>query len=241
MSNPPAIGFLAATLILAPATLAAADVHTVLDPEQRIITRNEFMFDLFNPTELVLTPYVPGGGPFSQSPNSMRISFRDLGGAPLGLITGNILPIAPPKPYATPSLLDATDPLLQEGTWLDSSRAWRDPWEAEDIVDPAHYSQAGSHGDFDLLSFESGATVLIGYATSDKSMFGYVQIERVTTYDWKLIGYRFDDSGAPLFMQNLIPAPGALALLGLALAAPRHSRRSRPTPVRHHELKEGSR
>lgn len=208
--------------------IAMSDVHTVLDPERRIITRNEFMFELFNPTELVLTPYVPGGGPFSQSPNSMRLAFNDLGGAPTGLVTGNILPFFPPTPFATPSLLGVANPLLQEGTWLDENRRWLDPvYEIDSgIVEPASYVQVGSQGDFDLLSFEDGDVVLIGYAKSDKSMFGYVQIERVTTYDWKLIGYRFDDSGAPLHMERFaVPGSGSLLALGAAgLLRPKRGR-----------------
>ncbi|MCW5769057.1 MAG: hypothetical protein KIT19_10260 [Phycisphaeraceae bacterium] len=198
---------------------AMSDVHTVLDPEQRIITRNEFMFDLFNPTELVLTPYVPGGGPFSQSPNSMRLGFEEFAGAPTATITGNILIPFPPTPFASPSLLGGIDALLQNGTWLDATRIWVDPDYDPDsgVIQPASLGQLGDQGDFDILSFTGSEMVYIGYARSDKSMFGYVQMQRVTTYDWKLIGYRFDDSGAPLFIEPLV-VPGSATLLAIGTA-----------------------
>ncbi|MBX3366716.1 MAG: hypothetical protein KF912_05310 [Phycisphaeraceae bacterium] len=198
---------------------AMSDVHTVLDPEQRIITRNEFMFDVFNPTELVLTPYVPGGGPFTQSENSLRFSFREFAGAPTALIQANILVPFPPTPFASPSLLGGVDALLQNGTWLDATRIWVDPDYDPDsgVVAPASLGQLGDQGDFDLRSFSGSQMAYVGYARSDKSMFGYVQIQRVTTYDWKLIGYRFDESGAPLLIEDLV-VPGSGSLLALAAA-----------------------
>lgn len=196
-----------------------SDVYTVLDPEQRIITRNEFMFDVFNPTELVLTPYVPGGGPLSQSQNSLRLSFRDLGGSPNGVIQANLLIPFPPTPFASPSLLGGVDALLQNGTWLDATRLWVDPdYDPESgVIEPASLVQVGSQGDFDLLSFNGNQMAYIGYAASNKSTFGYVQIQRVTTYDWKLIGYRYDDSGAPLFIEPLV-VPGSTSFLAIGTA-----------------------
>ena len=198
---------------------AMSDVHTVLDPEQRIITRNEFMFDVFNPTELVFTTYVPGGGPSTQSENSLRFSFREFAGAPTALIQANILIPFPPTPFASPSLLGGVDALLQNDTWLDANRIWVDPdYDPESgVVAPASLGQLGDQGDFDLRSFSDGQMAYVGYAKSDKSMFGYVQMQRVTTYDWKLIGYRFDDSGAPLFIEPLV-VPGAGSLLAVGAA-----------------------
>ena len=208
--------FAAAAAALLIAGTAMSDVHTVLDPEQRIITRNEFMFDVFNPTELVLTPYVPGGGPLTQSPNSLRLGFEEFAGAPMAVIQANLLVPFPPTPFASPSLLGGVDALLQNGTWLDADRIWVDPdYDPESgVVAPASLGQVGSQGDFDLLSFIDDQMAYIGYARSDKSMFGYVQMQRVTTYDWKLIGYRFDDSGAPLLIEDLV-VPGSSSLLTL--------------------------
>lgn len=207
---------------------AMSDVHTVLDPEQRIITNNDLVFDLFNPTELVVTAFTPPGGIGQERENTMRLGFRELGGAPSGLITGNQLPFFPPTPFATPSFLGVGNPLLQEGTWLDETRQWLDPvYEIDSgIVEPASYGQSGSQGDFDLVAFEDGDVVLIGYAKSDKTMFGYVQIERVSTYQWKLNGYRFDDSGAPLLMERFaVPGSGSLLALGAAgLIRPKRGR-----------------
>lgn len=64
----------------------------------------------------------------------------------------------------------------------------------------------------------------IGYASSNITSFGYMQIERVTDIDWKLIGYAFDPSGAPILVENLIPAPASLAALLLLAACPRRRR-----------------
>ncbi|MBX3361583.1 MAG: hypothetical protein KF705_09130 [Phycisphaeraceae bacterium] len=198
---------------------AMSDVHTVLDPEQRIITNNDLVFDLFNPTELVVTAFTPPGGIGQERENTMRLSFRELGGAPIGLITGNLLPLFPPTPFATPSLLGVGNPLLQEGTWLDVSRQWLDPvYEIDSgIVEPASYGQSGSQGDFDLLTFEDGDVVLIGYAKSDKSMFGYVQIGTgidVSMETERLPVRRFRCSAS--WSDSLCPGSGSLLALGAA-------------------------
>ena len=60
------------------------------------------------------------------------------------------------------------------------------------------------------------STAHIGLADADVTMFGSMQIGRVNLLDWKLVGYAYDPTGAPILVGNLVPAPGALALLGLA-------------------------
>lgn len=58
----------------------------------------------------------------------------------------------------------------------------------------------------------------IGYASSDASIFGYMQIVRVTDIDWRLVGYAFDPSGAAIDVKNLV-VPNGSTLLALGLGA----------------------
>jgi hypothetical protein len=212
----------------APAIAAASPIVVLNDGPDRdtIISRGEHYIHLFA-TETTIDPNIPGESP---APNTMRISFGYSFGQVRGTISGNSLPDWPPLPVQTPSLL-AQGGLKIEGLFVDAS--W---WFAEPQYDPTsggtNIAQL-SHGtssssDFNLNDFtQPGDMAYIGYATSDLSIFGYMQIERVTEVDWKLIGYAYDPSGGGILVQNLVPAPSALSLALLA-ALPR---RRRDTPL----------
>ncbi|MBX3362008.1 MAG: hypothetical protein KF912_08845 [Phycisphaeraceae bacterium] len=76
----------------------------------------------------------------------------------------------------------------------------------------------------DITTIPDGGSGYVGYATSDLTKFGYMQIQRLSLYEWRLVGYRYDNAGAPVLVENLIPAPATLAALAL-LALPRTRRR----------------
>lgn len=185
--------------------------------QDTIVSRGAFRIHLFA-NDITLDPWVPGLGP----DNSLRINFGYEFGAIRGTITGNALPDWPPLPVQTPALLSEGGLMLKD-EFIDASWGFAEP-----VYDPTsggtNVAQI-SHGtspfsDFNLNGFTSaGDMAYIGYASSDFSIFGYMQIERVTEVDWKLVGYAFDTSGDGILVQELVvPTPPALALLGAPLA-----------------------
>ncbi len=215
----------AACLLLTPLSMAArADLITVLAADQLIVNHNDVLIAGFTPT-LTTAPI----DEFLH--NSMRFSFRPGGSTgTLALVAGNWLPLWPTEPFQTPAIcIDGG--LDQRGTAIDVDRAWRTPQFELDsgVVTPA--SMVGSL--VDITINPDGGSGYVGYATSDMTMFGYMQIQRLSLYEWRLVGYRYDDSGAPVLVENLIPTPTTLAALSL-LTLPRKRRRaSGATSSRH--------
>lgn len=138
-----------------------------------------------------------------------------------GGITGNALPSFPPFPLQTPALY-LPGGFHIEGVTLSNPSGFIEPSYDPEFGDtrPVAFSHGTqSFSDFNLESFADGDMAYIGYATSDFSMFGYMQIERVNVLDWKLIGYAYDPSGASILVTNLVPAPSMLGLAAASLLA----------------------
>jgi hypothetical protein len=209
----------------APAGSALAAPIVVLNTgEQRdtIISHGDFYIPCLQPV-LELVPY---SDPSSVT-NALFMNFAYLGSDLYGAVTGNALPSFPPFPFQTPALYLPGGFRIQDEV-LDSPAGFVEPTfdpEFGDVRPVAFSHGTQSFSDFNLESYSDGDMAYIGYAASDFSMFGYMQIERVNVLDWKLVGYAFDPSGAPLLVQNLIPTPSSLAALLLA-ACPRRRRRN---------------
>jgi hypothetical protein len=220
------IAFLAASALLLAGHAAASPIVVLNDGEHRdtIVSRGGYDIHLFA-NEVTLDPFDPTRYP---QPNTLIIRFGYSFGQVSGGISGNPLPDWPPLPVQTPALL-AQGGMKIEGQFVDASWGFAEP--AYDPTSGGTNVASISHGagsDFNLNDFtQPGDMAYIGYATSDFSMFGYMQIERVTEVDWKLIGYAYDPSGGGILVQNLVPAPSALTLAFLA-ALPR---RRRDTPL----------
>ncbi|MBX3317167.1 MAG: hypothetical protein KF902_09935 [Phycisphaeraceae bacterium] len=160
--------------------------------------------------------------------NSMRFSFRPSGDEVSALVSGNMLPLYPPEPFQTVSLC-SDGGLNQLGTTLGGTREWVPPYfDLENgFVSPATMGQFGDSGQINIKLIADGGYGYIGYATSDLSKFGYMQIQRLSLYEWRLIGYAYDDSGSPVTVQNIVPTGGSLAMLGTgAMMAGRKRRRA---------------
>mgnify|MGYP001276652794 CR=1 FL=1 len=198
---------------------AMSDVVTVLDPEQRIITNNDWQVGIFE-SKFTIKSYFSGMPPDMQLDNSLRLSFRE--GPPFNCaIIGNSLPTFPPEPFRTPALYSAGGLDLFD-TVLDYSNPtlWHEPFYDGDsgTVEPALLFQNSVGGDFSIDAFDEGDFAYIGYSTSDNSVFGYMQIMRgLTRTEWRLVGYAFDPTGAPVVVRPLPSGP--TALLGLASLA----------------------
>ncbi len=215
------------------ATHAAANPIVVLnhgEHQDTIVSRGAFRIHLFA-NDVTLDPWVPGLGP----DNSFRINFGYEFGVIRGTISGNALPDWPPLPVQTPALL-AQGGLQIEDQMIDASWGFAEP-QYDPTSGGTNIAQL-SHGtspfsDFNLNDFtHAGDMAYIGYATSDFSIFGYMQIERVTEVDWKLIGYAFDPSGDAILVTNLVPAPSTLGTLALVTLASRRRVRG-ATSSRH--------
>lgn len=222
------IAFLAAPALLIAGHAAAGPIVVLNDGEHRdtIVSRGGYDIHLFA-NEVTLDPFDPTRYP---QPNTLIIRFGYSFGQVSGGIIGNPLPDWPPLPVPSPAIL-VPGRLMLDGWTLDESLEFMQP--DYDPTSGGTNSAALSHGTepssaFNLNDFtQPGDMAYIGYATSDLSIFGYMQIQRVTEVDWKLIGYAYDPSGGGILVQNLVPAPSALTLALLA-ALPR--RRSRPLP-----------
>lgn len=180
-----------------------------------IISRGDYYIHLFA-SDVTLDPNVPGEYP---APNTLRVSFGYTLGVLRGTVSGNSLPEWPPLPVQTPALL-AQGGMQIKDQHVDASWAFAEPQYdptsgGTNIAQISH----GSGSDFNLNDFtQPGDIAYIGYASSDFSIFGYMQIERVTEVDWKLVGYAYDTSGDGILVQELfIPDPPAIALLAAPL------------------------
>lgn len=206
----------ASTLLLGGHAMASPIVVLNDGPDRdTIISRGDHYIHLFA-TEATIDPRVAGQYPAA---NTMRISFGYSFGEVRGTISGNALPDWPVLPVQTPALL-AEGGLKIKDQFIDASWAFNEPQYdptsgGTNVASITH----GTGSNFDLTEFTTaGQMAYIGYASSDFSIFGYMQIERVTEVDWKLIGYAFDTSGDGILVQELfIPDPPALGLLAAPL------------------------
>ncbi len=205
---------LAAALVAA-ASPARADLITVLAADTLIVNHNDIYIAGFLPT-LTTKPTTAGTILY----NSVRFAFEPSGGEVSAIASGNALPLYPPEPFQTPALC-VDGGLNQEDSVIGVSRSWLLPdFELDSgVVSPA----AMSTSILNIASIPDGGSGYVGYATSDLTMFGYMQIQRLSLYEWRLVGYRYDDSGASVLVENLIPAPATLAAFSL-LAFPRKRR-----------------
>lgn len=213
-----------ATILLIGGTAMAEPIVVLNDGAQRdlIISRGEHRISIFA-NDLTIDPWPTPGG---DAPYSLRINFQYQFGNPeviTGSIQGNDLPFFPPMPLQTPALA-VPGGLRLEGILLDEGTGYVRPGYDPDsgITDGAALNHGtGPFSAFNLESFENvGDMAYIGYTSSDITIFGYMQIERVTDIDWKLVGYSFDPTGAGILVQNLVVPNGATLLtLGLGGAS----------------------
>jgi hypothetical protein len=217
-----AFAALLVTLILGGHAMAAPIV-VLNDGEHQdlIISRGQHRIHIFQDT-LEIDPWPTPGG---DAPYSLILNFQFTFGDPdlvSGVIAGNMLPLFPARPLQTPAIA-ATGGLRLENETIDATRSYvlpsYEPFSGETL--PAFIGHGTSpFSAFDLTSFESGEMAYIGLANSSLSMFGYMQIERVNVLDWKLIGYAYDPTGAPVVVERLVvPVPPSLFALGGAAAA----------------------
>ncbi len=216
----PAHSILAALVALSPVALPArADLITVVLDHELIVTNNDIVIACFEPA-LTTQPY-PSGLLLT---NSLKLGFvlTPFSGTVEATVSGNGLPPLPPEPFQTPSLL-VDGGLNQLGTLVKRTRIWDMPSYSSSTgeLSPASIGQTGDDGEIDIRAIPDGGSGYVGYATSDLTMFGYMQIQRLSLTQWRLVGYRYDDAGAPVLVENLIPAPSTLAALTLAALATR--------------------
>lgn len=213
-------------LLLAGGTAMAAPIVVLNDGEHRdlIISNGEYFIQALTPG-LNIVPYLPGLEPT----NALYMNvFYDDEDIVRGGIAANPLPLFPSHPLQTLCIL-ATGGLRLEGMTIDGSGSFvqpsYDPFSGD--TRPAAIIH-GTHpfADFNLESFQDGHMAYVGYASSDKTLFGYMQVQRVNVTDWKLIGYAYDPSGAGIVVTAL-PVPPSAAVVGLGLAAAGHISRRR--------------
>lgn len=177
--------------------------------EDLIVNHNDIFIAGFTPV-LTTAPTTPG----SYLHNSMRFSFRPSGDRVSALVSGNSLPVFPPEPFNTLALC-FDGGVDQLGTTIGPAREWLFPELdlSTGAVQPASLSQLGDSGTMNISIIPDNGFAFVGYATSDLSMFGYMQIQRLSLYEWRLIGYAYNDTGAPVTVENIVPSGGPLALL----------------------------
>ncbi len=217
---------LALPTLLTPIASARAAITTVyVTPEYANANfgAGTLQLGIFAP-ELTVTPYpVPSD---EEQYNSIVFGTRYVGpGIPDGNFAANNLPLFPDLPIATPGFY-LPGRLKIEGVILDASGAFVLPsYDPEFGVNPAAIANGGS---FDLNDFGDGdgraPYAFVGYCSSDKRRFGYVQYEWVSPIDWRLIGYAYGDLDEPILVTNLVPAPSTLATLTLVPFAARRRR-----------------
>lgn len=159
--------------------------------------------------------------------NSLRFAFEPSGGNITALISGNDLPLFPPEPFLTLSLcIDGG--LNQLGTTMDSSREWATPnFDLDNgVVSPAVLIGFNSSGQIDISAIPDFGYAYIGYATSDLGMFGYMQIQRLSLTQWRLVGYAYEDAGNPIKVIDLVPSAPTLLPLAAGLAVAGRKRTS---------------
>ncbi len=192
-----------------------AGIVTVVLSDELIVTNNDVAIACFEP---VLTTVAFPSGPLLK--NSLRFSFRTLpSGTVSALITGNDLPQFPSSPFHTPAIV-ADLGLNQVGTQIDANRVWDTPTYDATTGDlmPAFLRQTGDDGEIDIRPIAVGSFGYVGYATSDFSAFGYMQIEKLSLTSWRLVGYSYEDSGNPIVVQNLVPSSATGLGIGIGMA-----------------------
>jgi hypothetical protein len=215
------IAFLAAPALLLAGHAAASPIVVLNDGihENLIISRGEYRIHIFQ-DNLEIDPWPTPGG---DAPNSLILNFQFEFGDPTrvtGVIAGNMLPDFPPLPLQSPSLM-VDGGLRLEGSDIDATRSFISPSYDDETGDsrPAFIAHGtGAFDSFNLYTFSDGDTAYVGFSDADEFVYGYMQIERVNVLDWKLIGYAYDPSGGGILVQNLVPAPGGVAVLALAAA-----------------------
>lgn len=186
-----------------------------------IISHLDFYIPVMQPT-LELVPY----GDLVISPDSITMNFGYLGGVLGGGIGGNTLPQFPGIPLRTPAIFVAGGLRLDGMTLGPSSNDFLSPSYDPVLGDasPAFITHGTSpFSAFNLLTFEDGDYAYIGYASSDYSIFGYMQIQRVNEIDWKLIGFAYD-AGSISVVPLPTPPAGVLMGMGIAVAGARSRR-----------------
>ncbi|MBX3318172.1 MAG: hypothetical protein KF902_15045 [Phycisphaeraceae bacterium] len=195
----------------------AAPIVVLNDGEHRdlIISNGEYFVQALTPA-LNIVPYLPGLEPT----NALYMNFfYDDADIVQGGIAANPLPFFPSHPLQTLCIL-ATGGLRLEGMTIDRGGSFVEPSFdpfGGDIRPAAITHGTGPFSAFNLLTFAGGDMAYIGYASSDKSIFGYMQIQRVNVTDWRLIGYSYDPSGTGIVVTALPAPPAALGVLGAAL------------------------
>lgn len=198
----------------------AEPIVVLNDGEYRdlIISRGEYRIHIFQDT-LEIDPWPTPGG---DALNSLIVNFEFEFGDPTrvsGVIAGNMLPDFPPLPLHSPSLV-ADGGLRLENSIIEATKDFVSPSYDSDTGDsrPAFLAHGTSAFDsFNLYTFDDGDVAYIGFADSEITHFGYMQIQRVNVLDWKLIGYAYDPSGAPVTVNRLyVPSTSTLGFAGIA-------------------------
>jgi hypothetical protein len=180
---------------------------------------------LFVPT-LTVTDWPPPGGNEDEQPNSVLFQSRFIATGVIGAgFVGNQLDTFPPPPIATPGFV-YDGGLRIEGWTIDAGSPLTLPtYDIESgTANPASIAQFGTGGNFQLDSFVPGEFAYVGYSRSDVRQFGYLQYECISAVEWILIGYAYGLIDESIVVQNLVPTPGALGVLGAALIARRGER-----------------
>lgn len=164
-------------------------------------------------------------------PYAMSISFRVDDGHYVGGIRGNNVGF-PSFPLQTVSLL-ASGNLELLGDTLDETGDWIQPYYDvdSDTVEPALLRQFDTLGQFQFQDSVDGDMRYIGFADADLTRFGYVQIQRDSLTQWRLIGYAYGEAHESVDVEDLtVPVPPSLGVVGAA--ATLISRRRRLTANR---------
>ncbi|MBX3317833.1 MAG: hypothetical protein KF902_13335 [Phycisphaeraceae bacterium] len=215
------IAAIGCTVALGGHAMAGLVVYRYADhfEEDLIVNHNDILIAGF-------TPELTTASIDTQLFNSMRFAFEPSGGKVTALVSGNILPLYPSEPFQTLALC-YDGGLDQLGTTIDAGREWAEPFFDLETgaVAPATLFQYDTSGLIDISSIPDSGYGYVGYATSDLNMFGYIQIQRLSLYEWRLIGYAYDTSGEGILVQNLVPTPGVVSVAGIVLIVGARRRR----------------
>lgn len=194
---------------------AMGDVIVVRPSSQIIISNNVEVGVFRDVTEPITRAYDPDSAPF---PDSIRFWFFSATGGVTAGIHANTLPNgAWGYPPQTPSLTPDNGLDLWH-TSIGPSNSWiqADISDDGDSFRPAGLGQSGIFGDFQLEDFGPGESAYVGFSNYELTKFGYVQIRRVgiDVLTWELVGYAYDDSGNPVYVEDLY-VPGVSTLMPL--------------------------
>lgn len=172
----------------------------------------------------------------SEPEYAVYLGFLQAGGDHSGVVQANDL-FMPAFPLQTVSLL-ATGDFELLGETIDASGIWHQPIfdDVSGTITPASLNQYNEFGDFQFQDSVDGDMRYIGYADADVARFGYIQIQRESLTQWKLIGHAYAGAGESLLVEDLteyIPAPSTSVAIGILLVGHR-SRRERIAKYLHH-------